>query len=275
MSARSGGRGLVGLTCSSHLRPESRRIGPSAVSSRWRGADRADSAYLHKDDPAMGSSRTDRRPQRHRRAGGRAREPSAGRPTDTRHRRQLDTGNGVGCAPPCRTEPASGTPTRSSATPRPRLPAARCLSDILPLRKRRPLLPVSGRRDESVPDHHHRPRTTDWTLHDRMRNTPRPSRLSSRPQSHTGGPKGPSSSPEYRPQRRCAGWSTSSPVLDPCRRHSRAQGAGRRRRQQGAWSRPNIGTTASAQTCRISASVLRLCWHTRTSRTVCVSSENP
>lgn len=223
----------------------------------------------------MGSPRTDRRPQRHRRAGGRAREPSAGRPTDARRRRQPDTGDGAGCAPPYRTGPAPGAPTRSSATSRPRLPTAGCLSDILPLRRRRPLLPASGRRDEPVPGHRHRPRTAGWTLRDHTRNTPRPSRLSSRPQSHTGGPKGPSSSPGYRPQRRCAGWSTPFPASDPCRRHSRAQGAGRRRRQQGAWPRSSIGTTASAQICRISASVLRLCWHARASRTACVSSESP
>lgn len=76
----------------------------------------------------MGSPRTDRRPQRHRRAGGRAREPSAGRPTDARRRRQPDTGDGAGCAPPYRTGPAPGAPTRSSATSRPRLPTAGCLS---------------------------------------------------------------------------------------------------------------------------------------------------
>ena len=163
----------------------------------------------------MGSPRTDRRPQRHRRAGGRAREPSAGRPTDARRRRQPDTGDGAGCAPPYRTGPAPGAPTRSSATSRPRLPTAGCLSDILPLRRRRPLLPASGRRDEPVPGHRHRPRTAGWTLRDHTRNTPRPSRLSSRPQSHTGGPKGPSSSSGYRPQRRCAGWSTPFPASDP------------------------------------------------------------
>mgnify|MGYP007076352886 CR=1 FL=1 len=91
----------------------------------------------------------------------------------------------------------------------------RYVGDIPPLRGRCPLLPAPGRRDEPVPGHRHRPRTAGWTLRDHTRNTPRPSRLSSRPQSHTGGPKGPSSSPGYRPRRRCAGWSTPFPASDP------------------------------------------------------------